>query len=66
MSNLEKKLKCFYCNKNLSLIEELTAKCKCNNYYCIRHKYPENHKCSIDYIDNNKIIMKKNLITFDT
>lgn len=61
-----KKLKCNICKKKISIIEEIMAKCKCNNYYCTLHRLPENHNCEFDYIANNKSILEKKLIKPDT
>lgn len=47
-------MKCKCCNKKLKLI---FFKCKCNNYYCIKHQLPHVHNCSF----NNKEVIKKNI-----
>ena len=39
------KQKCFCCKKK-SLI---MIKCKCGNSFCLKHKYPESHNCTINY-----------------
>uniref|UniRef100_A0A6C0KFV6 AN1-type domain-containing protein n=1 Tax=viral metagenome TaxID=1070528 RepID=A0A6C0KFV6_9ZZZZ len=36
------------CNKKLSLVDK-SCKCICKNNYCILHRLPESHKCSIQY-----------------
>jgi predicted nucleic acid binding AN1-type Zn finger protein len=53
---------CYICNKKISIIEEIIAKCKCNNYFCKLHSMPELHNCNIDYINNNKKNLEKKLI----
>jgi predicted nucleic acid binding AN1-type Zn finger protein len=56
------KLRCLICNKKISIIDEITSKCKCNNYYCIIHKYPENHNCIYDYVKENQELLEKKII----
>lgn len=63
MSN---KLKCFICNKKLSIIDEITAKCKCNNYYCNIHKYPDKHSCVYNYVKENQEILEKKLVKLNS
>jgi len=43
--------RCKQCNKNISL---LSFKCKCNNYYCIKHLYSDLHDCKYDYKEESK------------
>ena len=63
-------MKCNYesCNKKIKKIMMITCKCRCNNYYCLKHNLPELHDCTYDYntnedkenfIKNNKIIKQK-------
>jgi len=40
---------CHVCNKRLNILQELTSKCKCNNYFCNKHKFYVNHNCQYDY-----------------
>tara|TARA_B100000902_G_C26408606_1_gene481205 strand:- start:125 stop:337 length:213 start_codon:yes stop_codon:yes gene_type:complete len=28
--------------------------CKCKKDFCMQHRYPETHNCSIDYLSKNK------------
>lgn len=56
------KEKCFMCNKKITLVEMITAKCKCGNYYCPSDKMPENHNCTFDYIKENQDRLEKKLI----
>lgn len=60
------KLRCFICNKKISILDEITCKCKCNNNYCNIHKYPEIHKCSYNYVKENQNILEKNLIKLNS
>jgi len=57
-------MKCPICRKK----SHLTFKCKCGGEYCIKHRYPEEHKCTYDRRkedieklkkDNPKIIPEK-------
>ena len=47
--------RCYKCNKRLKLTD---LKCKCNNYYCNLHKYPDKHDCSFNYLENQQNILK--------
>ena len=38
--------KCFTCKKKLPLLPFV---CKCNNSFCSKHKYPEDHNCDFNY-----------------
>ena len=45
------------CNKKLASADEIIGLCKCNNLYCVKHRMPENHKCTYCYkIDKDKFI----------
>ena len=33
---------------------KILFKCKCNNYYCIKHRYSDCHNCTFDYKNENK------------
>ncbi len=46
--------KCFSCAKRLSLTDAIVGKCKCEHYFCIRHRLPEMHECTFDYHAVNK------------
>lgn len=55
MSEISKN--CPICHKRLKLT---AIKCKCNNYYCSIHIYPEMHDCSYNYIANERISIEQN------
>ena len=42
--------KCYYCYKK-NIYEFI---CKCGKQFCISHRYPEIHKCTYNYKENNK------------
>ena len=58
-------INCQMCKKILLL----SFKCKCNYYYCLKHRYSDKHNCTFDYkkynkeqlIKSNPIINKKQL-----
>ncbi len=52
-----KKKRCFECNKKLKLFP---IKCKCNNVFCEKHRYAENHICSYNYKEQYKKELDKN------
>ena len=55
-----KKVKCYICNKNINLINQIYCKCRCGKKFCQQHRYPESensdhaHKCEYDYITEGK------------
>ena len=53
--------RCSYqeCNRKL-LLSDLS--CRCENRFCILHRLPENHKCTFDYKNLGKEILRKTLI----
>jgi AN1-like Zinc finger len=38
--------KCSFCSKKLG---PLSVKCKCSQYFCVRHRLPEEHNCTFDH-----------------
>jgi len=42
-------VKCTDCKKKLTLVQETTNLCRCEQYYCDSHKDTVVHKCSFDY-----------------
>ena len=49
-------MKCYYCNKKCLF----TFKCSCENEFCMKHRMPEDHKCTYDYKFYNKDKLKIN------
>ena len=49
-------LRCMECDKKLSLTAIM---CKCNNYYCNKHRYSEQHNCKYDYKNSGREFLKK-------
>lgn len=50
------KIRCKICRTRVKSI--LPFKCKCENYYCNLHKDPWEHRCSFDYISEQKEKLK--------
>lgn len=55
------KKKCWVCGKKVGIY---AIKCRCDYTFCHTHKYPEEHKCEIDYkligiSINDKILASK-------
>ena len=46
------KAKCSVCKKKISIIEMITSKCKCDEYFCKNHKYPDTKSSSMGHICN--------------
>lgn len=53
-----KKNRCVICDKSLGI---LFFKCKCDPdiKLCTKHRYPEDHKCTYDYVTEGKEKLKK-------
>lgn len=51
--------RCWSCNKKIGLTG---IKCRCDYYFCSKHRYPEEHDCNINYQDINKIELKKSIV----
>lgn len=41
------KKKCCFCSKNVNVTTEYL--CKCKSLFCFKHRFPDIHKCPIDY-----------------
>ena len=47
MSDQKPNICCFEnCKKKIKITD---FKCRCNKFYCLKHKHPELHNCSYDY-----------------
>jgi predicted nucleic acid binding AN1-type Zn finger protein len=64
------KKKCYYdgCNNKINKLMLITCKCRCDNYFCLKHNLPELHNCTFNFftnedkekfIEDNKVIKKK-------
>ncbi len=42
---------CNFCSKSAGL---LPFQCRCGNHFCMKHRLPEQHSCSFDYIKAGK------------
>ena len=51
------KLKCNFCKKKCNLINFL---CRCEKIYCIHCRYSHIHKCTYDYLTEEKNRIKTN------
>lgn len=56
---LESPTRCLICNKKIGLVG---FQCKCNNYYCIQHRYADRHDCKFDYKEFNKKLLEKSIL----
>jgi hypothetical protein len=57
--NNKNKTRCFLCNIKLSLTEQV-CKCKCDNVFCNKHLFSENHGCDFDYKEHGRKILLEN------
>ncbi len=51
-------IQCSICNKKLKIT---SIKCKCNNYFCKKHKDEKLHNCTFEYKKNNINLLEKNM-----
>ena len=56
---MPKRCECDGCNRKLMLTD---LKCKCNKYFCMSHRYMDDHKCSYDYKSEGINNLKKQLV----
>lgn len=49
---------CFFCNKKLKFIN--TFKCRCEMYFCNKHRFYDQHACDFDYKSEAKQKLKEN------
>lgn len=52
----EKKNRCTLCRKKVGL---LGFNCRCEHVFCDGCRNPDVHKCSFDFFEHNKAILKK-------
>ena len=61
-SKKKKSNRCFICNKKVGLV---TFTCKCNSikFYCSKHRTPESHSCTYDWLKDTRVkLIKENPI----
>ena len=51
--------RCYKCNKKVGLIP---FNCKCDNSFCSKCRYPEEHDCEYDFKNHDKDILRKQLV----
>ncbi len=56
---MESKLKCHICKKKIGFY---SFSCKCNKFFCSKHRYPENHECQFDFKSDGKRNLEKTLL----
>ena len=52
-----KKIRCFICNKKLSLVDIPCS--KCSYAFCIEHRLPESHNCNYNFKKEGRILLEK-------
>ncbi|KAK4280521.1 hypothetical protein QN277_012139 [Acacia crassicarpa] len=52
----EKKKRCKSCNKKVGLTG---FKCQCGELFCGKHRYPEEHSCTVDYKQIGRELLRK-------
>lgn len=51
-----------YCKECGKVIKMLPFYCRCNHYFCVKHRYPETHDCNFNFKDYGKNILGKTLV----
>ena len=59
IKEIMQKKRCLKCNKKIKSV--MIFPCKCENYYCNKHKIPQDHNCSFNFIkEHQEKLRKKN------
>ena len=58
-SHTAEKSMCKICTRVIKLVDTPTAKCKCGNMYCRKHRRPEDHTCNFDFAQAQKDLLLK-------
>ena len=48
--------RCLTCRKKVGIYG---FTCKCENYYCTKHRYPESHDCTFNYKEEGRTKIRK-------
>lgn len=56
---MPKRCECDSCNTKLMLTD---FACKCEKYFCSKHRYVDDHKCNFDYKSEGVNNLKKQLV----
>lgn len=64
--------RCDICQKKIKLVEIDCCKCKCGHPFCMKHRLPEDHSCTIAYhaeyknqlASNMQVIMGDKVVRF--
>jgi hypothetical protein len=62
---MDTKIYCNICNKKLKVLDKLTSKCKCDNYFCNKHLFFTDHNCKFDYCSEFKIKSTSNIVKLE-
>lgn len=54
--------RCKVCRKKLNLLQRTIGKCQCdeNAVFCLNHRFPRTHACTIDFLNQSKEKLRKN------
>ncbi|KAM2281496.1 hypothetical protein ACFX1S_042089 [Malus domestica] len=55
-SDLSQKKRCLSCKKRVGPIG---FECRCGGVFCGKHRYPEEHSCSVDYKKTGQYLLTK-------
>ena len=49
-----KRCSCEGCRKKLQLVDTLSGICRCGGIFCMKHRSPEDHNCTINWHEVKK------------
>ena len=58
--------RCSVCKKKIKSAFVDVFKCRCSQYLCKYHRFPEQHGCSFDYIQVNKEKLKSQMVQVES
>ena len=62
IKKMSRKYICIICNKKVKTLSVAIAGiCKCENFFCYKHRFPEYHNCTFDYQSKQREELKKNM-----
>ncbi|KAL6127833.1 hypothetical protein ACLB2K_071194 [Fragaria x ananassa] len=45
------------CKKKLTLVQVMSGKCRCEGVFCTKHRFPEEHSCSVNFKETGKEVL---------
>ncbi len=67
MEEENEKVRCYICNKNVKLVDQICSKCKCGKNFCKEHRFAKlnnttnGHTCDYNYIEEGRKILQNSM-----